>query len=123
MTLARPGSGTGVGIGWLLRSVFIMPAATAIGAPAWPDPATAARNERTLSFHAIAAAYSGGGTALGEAASRMPSPGKTRPVPNRLSILSEQATALPSLSSVTKLVEAGKGGRNPSCGGAEASRL
>ena len=98
-----------------------MPTATAIGAPAWPEPPTAARKEWMFSFQAIAAEYSGGGTAAGDAASRMPRPGSTRPVPNRLSMLSEQATALPSLSSVAKLVEAGRGGSAASCSGADGS--
>ena len=122
MTLARPGSGTAAGIGWPMLSAFSMPTATAIGAPACPEPPTVARNAWVFSFQAIAAAYSGVGTAAGEAASRTPSPGSTRPVPNRLSMLSAQATALPSLSSVAKLVEAGSGGRPPPASDVEASR-
>src|SRR6478609_8575832 len=107
MTLARPGWGTGTDIGWLLRSVLISAAATASGAPLWPEPAASARNALRLVFHTSPAASSGGGTADGEAAARNPRPGRMRPVPNRLSMVRAQATALPSRSSVTKLVEAG----------------
>src|SRR6516164_1760627 len=76
-----------------------------------------------LSFQAMAAAYKGGGIAAGDAASRMPSPGSTRPVPNRLSMLKAQATALPSLSSVTTLVDAGSAGRDAPGGMEAVSRL
>src|ERR1035437_10630255 len=61
----------------------------------------------------MAAASSGGATRFGEAASRKPMPGTTRPVPNRLFMLSAQATALPLRSMVTKLVEAGSTGNAP----------
>ncbi len=37
-------------------------------------------------------------------------PGTMRPVPNRLFMVTAQTTALPSRSSVAKLVEAGSGG-------------
>src|SRR6185437_11792759 len=115
-------SGTGTDMGRLVRNAFNMPTATAPAAPAWPEPATAARNAWVFSFHAIAAAYNGCGTTLGEAASRKPSPGSTRPVPDRLSMLSVQATELPSLSKVTKLVEAGSDGNGASCRSDASSR-
>ena len=61
-----------------------------------------------LSFHTSPADSSGCGTAAGDAAVRKPSVGRTRPVPNRLSMGSAHATALPLRSIVTKLVDAGK---------------
>src|SRR5580704_6021166 len=108
MTFARPGSGTGTLIGRLVFSVLIRATATANGAPACPDPPAAARNALMLSFHTSPADNNGGGTAAGEAADRNPRPVMIRPVPNRLSKVSAQATASPNRSMVTKLVEAGK---------------
>ena len=95
------------------RSALIIPAATASGAPSWPDPATAARKPRTLPFQASPADSRGGVTARGEAASNMPVPGAIRPVPNRLFIVSAHVTALPSRSTTLNPVDAGNAGREP----------
>src|ERR1700712_5345074 len=63
-----------------------------------------------LSFQTSPADSSGGCTAAGEAAARMPRPGMIRPVPNKLSIVSAHATAFPDRSIATRLVEAGNRG-------------
>ena len=76
-------------MGRLVRSAFSIPTATAIGAPAWPEPPTAARNAWTLLVPGDRRRVQRRQHRGRRSGEQKPSPGTTRPVPNRLSMLSD----------------------------------